>query len=180
MKKSVVLLLSLLLASVTIYGQTKEEKKRQKAEKAEREYQVSKDLVNSNAFTFVALQTTPLGGERFFLNTTPNYINIEGERGDIYLPYFGVVRAGNGYSPEAGIKFKGDLENYKVKFNDEKQRIHLSFEIQRGHERHEFNFTIQRGGAANLVVASSRRNSITYDGRISELERSVDETDTQK
>lgn len=150
---------------------TKEERKEQKKEQAERDYQLSKDLVNSNAFTFVALQVTPLGGQRFFLNTRPNYINVEGEQVDIYLPYFGAVRMGNGYSPEAGIKFTGQLENYEVKFNDDKQSIVLSFEIQRGRERHEFNFNIYRGGTTYLEVASSRRNPISYNGSISELDK---------
>ncbi len=171
MKKYVALILSLVLLNISAEAQTsREEKKKLKKEQAERDYQKTKDLVNSNTFTFVALQAAPLGGGQFFLNTRPNYLHVNETETDIYLPYFGVVRAPNGYSPEGGIKFTGDLENYTVKFDDEKHRIVLSFEIQRGHERHEFNFNMYKAGATSLTVASSRRNSIVYTGIISELE----------
>lgn len=174
MKKSITFLLALFLISVNVQAQmTKEDRKNLKKEQALKDYQLSKDLVNSNAFTFVALQANPLGGQRFFLNTRPNYINIDGEQVDIYLPYFGAVRMGNGYSPQAGIGFTGQLENYRVKFNDDKQSIVLSFEIQNGHERFEFNFNIYRGGTTYLEVASSRRNSISYNGSISPLESAL-------
>lgn len=171
MKKYILLVFSFLLFSVTAEAQTaKAAKKKSKQEKAESEYQKTKDLVDSKAFTFVALQAAPLGGGQFFINTIPNYIHINEPETDIYMPYFGVVRAPNGYSSEAGIKFKGEMENYKASFNDEKHRMVVSFEIQRGHERHEFNFNIYEDGATSLVVASSRRNSIAYNGLISELE----------
>ncbi|MGB5236896.1 MAG: DUF4251 domain-containing protein [Flavobacteriaceae bacterium] len=171
MKKYVVFVFSLMLLSVSAQEQiSKAEKKKLKQEKAELEYQKTKDIVESDAYTFVALQAAPLGGGQFFVNTIRNYINVNEGEADLYLPYFGVVRAPNGYSPEAGIKFKGELENYTISFDDEKQEIVVSFEIQRGHERHEFNFNMYKAGAASLVVASSRRNSIAYNGLITELE----------
>ncbi len=170
MKKLFILVLSFCLVGITAHGQlTKEEKKKQKEEQAEKDYQATKELVDSQEFAFVALQATPLGGKRVFLNTTPNYVRIKGEEGDIYLPYFGVVQAGTGYAAEAGIKFEGMLENYTVSLNEKKKKILVRFEIQRGAERHELNFTIERGGSANLVVASTKRNSITYNGQISKL-----------
>lgn len=171
MKKYFVLILSLLMLTISVQAQTtREEKKKLKKEQAEREYQQTKDLVETDAYTFLALQATVLGGDRFFLNTIPNYIHIDKGEADIYLPYFGVIRMPNGYSPEAGIKFTGKMENYMVKFDDKKHRVSVSFEIQRGHERHEFNFNMYKAGAASLVVASSRRNAISYNGNITELE----------
>ena len=170
MKKLLLLVLSLCLFAVTAQGQmTKEEKKQQKEEQAQKDYEATKELINSQEYAFVALQATPLGGKRVFLNTTPNYVRIKGEEGDIYLPYFGVVQASTGYATEAGIKFEGMLEKYKISYNDKKKKILVRFEIQRGAERHELNFTIERGGSANLVVASTKRNSITYNGEISKL-----------
>ena len=111
-----------------------------------------------------------MGGQRRWLNTTPNYVNIENGEADIYLPYYGVVQAGIGYGADAGIKFKGTLENYVVEANDSKQTIRITFEVQRHNESHEFNFTVHRGASANLVVASNRRNTISYLGEVSELD----------
>lgn len=171
MKKYLVLTLSLLTLAISVQAQTtREEKKKLKKEQAEREYQQTKNLVDADAYTFVALQATVLGGNRFFLNTIPNYIHIDKGEAEIYLPYFGAVRMPNGYSAEAGIKYTGKLENYTAKFDDEKHRISVSFEIQIGHESFEFNFNMFKAGATSLVVASSRRNSISYNGNITELE----------
>ena len=171
MKKYIVFVVSLLLLSVSTTAQTtKAEKKKLKQEKAERDYQKTKDQVNSGAYTFVALQAIPQGGGRFFINTTPNYIHVNQGEADIYLPYFGAVRASNGYSAEGGIKYKGELENYTVNFDDAKHKVIVLFEIQRGHERHQFNFYIHEEGETSLVMTSSRRNSITYNGSTRELE----------
>ncbi len=171
MKKYIILAISSLMLTVSLQAQTKEEKKQLKKEQAKKEYLATKELVETHGFTFVALQTTPLGGPRVFLNTIPHYVHIDNEQGDIYLPYFGAVRAGTGYSAEGGIKYKGQLENYQVTFDDEKLRIQITFEAQKKLERFEFNFNIYHGASATLVVASSKRNSISYNGQLRELEK---------
>jgi opacity protein-like surface antigen len=174
MKKFMLLALSLFLLSSTVQAQqAKEEKKKAKMEQAERDYQATKELIESNAYSFVALQANISGGGQIFMNTRPNYIHVNAGQTDIYLPYFGRVHASNAYSPEAGIKFKGALENYELKFNDKKQSITLAFEVERGHERHEFNFNIYKGGTTTLTVASSRRNPIVYTGSITRLEQEL-------
>ena len=171
MKKSIIVMLSILLTSMGVYAQeTKEDKKALKKETAEREIQKSNDLVTSGSFTFVALQAAPIGGTRRFLNTVPNYVHIDQEEGDIYLPYYGVVHTSNGYSAEAGIKYKGKLDNYKLVINDKKQSMKLSFEARIKNELVEFNFDVYKGGATTLVLASSRRKAINYYGQFRELE----------
>ena len=172
MKKTLALALSILLTTTVAFAQkTKEDKKALKKEKAEREFMESKDLVNAGAFTFVALEASPIGSERFFLNTIPNYIHIDKEEADIYLPYFGVVHAANGYSAEAGIKYKGKLENYQLEVNEKKKSMKLSFEVRIKNEQIEFNFDVYGGGATTLVLASSRRKAISYYGKFRELEK---------
>lgn len=76
----------------------------------------------------------------------------------------------NRYSAEGGIKFKGTVENYQVEFRDKKQSVRIFFEVQRDNERFEFTFDVFKDGWTTLVVASSRRNPITYNGVTSELE----------
>ena len=173
MKKSIILMLSLLLTCMGAIAQnSKAEKKAAKKAKAEREFLQSKDLVNSGGFTFVALEAAALGGQRFFLNTIPNYIHIDQEEGDIYMPYFGAVHAANGYSAEAGVKYKGKLEKYNLEINEDKQSMKLTFEVRlKNNEQVEFNFDIYKGGATTLVLASSRRKAITYYGKFRELEK---------
>ena len=173
MKKILTIALSILLTTTVAFAQTtKVDKKALKKEKAEREFLQSKDLVESGSFTFVALEAAALGGQRFFLNTIPNYIHIDQVEGDIYMPYFGTVHAANGYSAEAGVKYKGKLDKYTLQINEDKQSMKLTFEVRlKNNEQVEFNFDIYRGGATTLVLASSRRKAITYYGKFRELEK---------
>ena len=170
MKKVLTTVLSLFLVVITIQAQSKEEKKKMKKELAETQYLATKDLVNTGSYSFVALEAFPLGGSRIFLNTIPNYANIEGEQADIYLPYFGSVRMANRYSAEGGIKYRGTIEDLQVEFNDKKQTVRIYFEFQRDNERFEFTYDVFKDGFAHLVVTSGRRNTITYNGLVSELE----------
>ena len=170
MKKLITIVLSSLFVVFSVQAQTKTEKKQKKKEIAEQQYLATKDLINTGSFSFVAWETIPIGGSRIFLNTVPNYTNLEGEQADIYLPYYGAVRMSNRYSPEGGIKFKGTVENYQVEFKDDKQTVRVFFEAQRDNERFEFTFDIFKDGWTTLVVASSRRNPITYNGKTSELD----------
>ena len=170
MKKVLTTVLSLFLVVITIQAQSKEQKKKMKKELAETQYLATKDLINTGSYSFVALEAFPLGSSRIFLNTIPNYANIEGEQADIYLPYYGATRMANRYSAEAGIKFRGTVENYQMEFNDKKKTVRIYFEFQRDNERFEFTYDVFKDGFAHLVVTSGRRNTIQYNGLISELE----------
>ena len=172
MKKTVILVMSILLTSMGAFAQTtKADKKALKKEAQEREFLKSKEIVNSGSYTFVALQASILGGDRFFMNTIPNYIHIDNTEADIYMPYFGTVHMSNGYKPEAVVKYKGKIDNYELKIDDKKKSIVLNFEIMNGNELIEFNFDIYKGGATTLVLASNRRKAITYFGEIQEIEK---------
>ena len=170
MKKLISTIFAICLLAITAEAQTKEEKKQKKKEIAEQQYLATKDLINTGSFSFVAWETIPIGGSRIFLNTVPNYTNLEGEQADIYLPYYGAVRMSNRYSAEGGIKFRGTVENYQVEFRDDKQTVRVFFEAQRDNERFEFTFDVFKDGWTTLVVASNRRNPTTYNGVTSELE----------
>ena len=170
MKKLILTIVAFCLLAITLEAQSKGEKKQMKKEMAEQKYLATKDLINSGSFSFVATQTIPNGGSLIFLNTVPNYTNLEGEQTNIYLPYYGAVRMPNRYSADGGIKFKGTVENYQVEFKDNEQTVSVFFEVQRDNERFEFNFDIYKDGWTTLVVASSRRNPITYNGMTSELD----------
>ena len=170
MKKLFILLLGICFVSTTAFGQSKEDKKQLKKEKEQREYLAAKDLVDSQAFQFIALQVLPLGGQPIFVNATPHYLYVDGEQADVYLPYFGVIQVSSGNSGQAGIKFKGTMENYQVEYNDKKQRVDVKFEIQVHNERHFFDMDVYKGGKASITLTSSSRNAITYNGDISQLE----------
>jgi hypothetical protein len=147
-----------------LLGQTKAEKKGLKTEKAEKEYIRTKELVETGDFVFEADRTLPINGGTISLVNNYNRIKLVGTNADIALPYFGNVWSGAGYSHEPGIKYKGEVENYTVSYNDKKRRTRIDFDIKKSSETHTFTFTIGRNGYTSVLVKSSARSTITYDG----------------
>lgn len=161
------------MVTFTLSAQTKAEKKQIKEENAVKEYAVTKDLINSGNFKFVADWARTQKGRRINLISNPNYLKIISSEADIYLPYYGVVHTPSaGLAYESGIVFKGTPKNYKVEINDKKLKIKITFEGKGKNDQFDFILNIYKNGSANLSVNSNIRNSMVYDGVISELEKS--------
>lgn len=169
MKKLILLFLFVVIAIPSI-AQTKEEKKQMKEEKAAEEFKATTILTNSGTFKFEATWATTQKGKRINLTTNPNYLKIDNETADIYLPYFGVVHSPGAMGGDGGIIAEGKVENYRVDLNEKKQRTTIRFKAKGKNDSFDFTLTVYPNGNSNLNVNSNSRNSISYDGRISELE----------
>jgi len=166
------LLLFLLVFSITLtaFSQSKSEKKKLKQEKAAKEFEGTKSWIDSRIYSFVATWATTQKGRRIDLTTNPNYLKIDHQKADIYLPYFGEVHmAGIGLNEEGGIIFKGTIENYKVAYNDKKLKVIISFSASAKSDKFDFILTVFKNGGSNLVVSSNIRSSINYDGELRNL-----------
>jgi hypothetical protein len=152
---------------IPVNAQSKKELKRQKAEE---EYAALKELINSKNFIFEADWTTTQKGNRINLTTNPNFLKIEGDQVTADMPYFGVAHTAIGMgSGEAGIKFEGNPKDYKVEFNDKKLKAIIKFDATNKSENFDVILSVYKSGSASLNITSSKRNSITYDGRITEI-----------
>jgi hypothetical protein len=172
MKDLLIAFIFLMIITSPIYGQSKEEKKKLKAETAAKEYDKTKELINSGVYNFQAEWATSQGGRRISLITNPNHVKIDQGEADIYLPYFGVVHVPNaGLAGEGGIVFKGSVENYKVEFNDKKQRATIKFSAKGKNDRFDFTLAVYKSGSTNINVSSNKRSGIKYDGNISVKEK---------
>ncbi len=159
----------ILVISNGIFAQTKEEKKAMKAKAEQEELAKTKALIDSGTFTFVADWANSQKGGRINMMSNPNYLKIENETADVFLPYFGVVQTPN-LMGKGGIEFSGEVNDYKVDFNDKKQKTLIRFNARNGSESFTINLTVFKNGNASLMVSSSGRNSISYDGKIKETE----------
>lgn len=158
----------LLLFAVSFgFTQTKSEKKALQKEKELKAYTKSKALIDSGVYHFEANWANTQKGRRINLTTNPNYVRVNQPEADIFLPYFGVV-----HSPVAGIKgdggivFKGKIENYKVEWNDKKQKAIIKFNANATSERLSFIITTFKSGNSTISVNSNIRDGISYDGNI--------------
>jgi len=170
MKKVVLLFVSLLFVSTTLIGQTKAEKKALKAEAAQKEYTKMKTLIESGIYTFVAEWANSQRGGRINMMGNPNYLKMDNENVDAFLPYFGVVQAPS-MSGNAGVEFSGPVTNYRVDYNDKKQKVLIRFKAKNSSESFNLTLTVFQNGNASLNLSSSGRNSISYDGKVKETEK---------
>lgn len=119
------------------------------------------------AFSIENQWASPMSGERVNLIGNANYIRMNGDRVEIFLPYFGVRHSGGAYNAEGGIKYEGPVKN--LRFEENPRNIVVKFEGEQGSEDLDFMITIFPGGNSITNVNSSERQSITYQGKMKEL-----------
>lgn len=165
MKKTWVFLIGVLLVSSHIDAQSKQEKRQLKKEQIIKNYEATKELINNGIFEFVAIRANPQGGSAIDMITNPNNVTLKEGQSHIYLPYFGVVRSGGGYNTEAGIKYKGEVLDYEVEFDEKKHKILVKFRVKNKTEQHNFSMHIGSGGATTTIVSSTGKSVISYFGK---------------
>jgi hypothetical protein len=149
-------------ASIPSEAQTKAELKQEKKEK---DYQNMVSLVKSGNYEYEAQWANPIGGSRVNLLSTVNFLNFKENQMNLHFPFFGSIQTANIYnSNDIGINFKGEPKKYRIDFNDDKKKITIRFQGNTEGESFDFNLTIAGDGNAYLVVNSSGRSTINYDG----------------
>ena len=162
MKKYYLLLIFGLFVSLSIAAQSKKELKKAEAEK---QYEDMKALVEGGEFTFMADWATAAAGARINLNSNVNFIKFSKDSIDTYLPYYGSSSSGGAaMTTDGGIVCSGPKTKYKIKLNDKKKKIQLTFITTDNNDTYDFIMTIFKGGNTNINVNSNYRTSIKYDG----------------
>jgi hypothetical protein len=166
MKKTIFICVILLFQTpLIVQAQKASEKKLERQEKDNLNFEATKKLIESGEYNFWADRLIAGHGISKSLATTPNNINLKEGMADISLPYYGEVRANSPYEADMGIKYEGPVDDYTVDIKENKRRILVKFDIDRGIEEHNFIMTINKDGYTRVTVISSGRTSITYFGR---------------
>lgn len=169
MRHSIGIVLLLLLIAGNLNGQTKKEKKKLKEEAEAMEFAATRAIVESGVFDFRADWATSNQGIRVNLATNPNYMKLQREEADVYLPYFGVAHTANpAFSTEGAVVLQGPIREMRTEVNEKKQTITLRFKGDASKENLDFFLTVFRSGNALLNVNSNVRSGIRYDGEIRE------------
>lgn len=163
------------LFTISVIGQSKKERKAQEEAKELQDYQETQELISSKNYEFEGSWARSQRGMRIDLIGNPNYIRIKNDSVFAYLPFFGERFSGGGYDGSGAIEVGASLKNYKVKFNDKKQRIEIEFSASNGTESFDFNLTVFGSKNGNVYVSSSQRSSMNYDGSYSEIKEEVSE-----
>ena len=169
MKNTLLVLVALILFSSQITAQTKEEKKEQKELKSQNDYEAMKDLVNSKSYEFSAdwISST---GSRINIASGSNTITITQDSAIAAMQYFGTV-TNIGSRGSEGVSFDNEMNNYKVKFDDRKKKISVSFTIKNKSENFDINLTVFSSGKAYADVYSNHKRNVTYDGNVTAVKK---------
>jgi hypothetical protein len=188
MKKYTALLLVVTLSLTYGFSQTRSDRKKAKKEKLEANYLKTKALIDSGNYQFIANWANPLGndvsnvmsgipgagavfqGNRVDLTGNTNFIKISQNTADVIMPYFGRAFSSRiNSTTRNGIEFKGQIQDYKVRANNKKQRFDIEFKTKSGTVSSDYQFTVNPGGGTKLTLSTSNRQIITYDGLITAL-----------
>lgn len=151
-----------MISSIS-FAQSKKEKK---AAESAKKYQEMLALIESKEYEFQADFATPQSGNRINLVTNPNFMKINKDSANIFLPYFGrSFSGGASMTGEGGIVFNGIMDDYELTVNEKKQKIMVQFRGKTKSESYVFNLTIFGGGNTLINLNSNYRSVIKYEGR---------------
>ena len=153
------------------FSQAQESEKSRKEQREERkatELQNVKKMLSGKEFVFNATQAMPLGGGNIRLNYYYN-VKISGDTIVSYLPFYGVAYQMDYGGRNSGFDFTQPIEKYELseKKND---GYLLDIEVKNNMDYLNYVFFISELGYSTLNVSSSKRQAITYYGKIELLD----------
>lgn len=161
--KNILIAAILIFSIFTINAQEAEKKSRKeiKAEKKAQEIEDVKAIIESKTFVFDVTTVNPMRGRT--VNPTTAYdVRITKDSIYSYLPYFGVAYSTSYGGTDSPMIFSEPFES--CDFEKTKKGYEVSTVVKNSNDRLEYNFHITETGSTSLVVTSSNRQSISYNG----------------
>ena len=151
------LLTFLILLFVTSGFAQKQDKEAVKARVAE--------MVAEESFTFRAEMVYPQGRPSRFLTEQYYLLTINNKKVVCDLPYFGQAQTAS-LANDGGIKFTSS--DYTIEKKQLKKGWSFVIKPKDNTDVKECTLNIYESGSANLIVVSSSRSTISYDGKVIE------------
>ncbi|MGS2761751.1 DUF4251 domain-containing protein [Sinomicrobium sp. M5D2P9] len=108
--------------------------------------------------------------QRINLMGNSNYLDIKGDSVKAYLPYFGERQMGGGYNMDGeAIQFDQKAADMNVEYIEDKKRYRIKFKANKNSESFNIILEIYANRKTNLMVNSTQRNPIRYEGIIAPL-----------
>lgn len=99
-----------------------------------------------------------------------NFFKMEGDSVSADLPYFGERQMGGGYDADNGIKFNGVPKDLKIEKDQTNLRYDITFNISEKTETYRCLLQLSPSQTGTLLINSSHRFNIRYEGKVSALE----------
>ena len=164
MKRNIILLLGLafILSACGSTGPAS------RSESMAADFENTAAMIESGNYQFTVRSASPSGGRTIQITSLYVMKAADGSY-EALLPYFGRVYSG-GYGQGGSVEFQGEPENLQVERNDKKLRMEVKFSINTQGEKFDVKLIVGASGSGNLMVSSSRRQTISYNGQASALQ----------
>jgi len=170
--RNVIIIVALLFTFTGVYGQSKADRKLRKQEKKEKGYAKIKEIVENKQFEFEALWAIPQAGTRINLITNRGFLQQDEEQVNLFFPFFGQTHIVTNNLGKVSYDYTGTWIDYKEEYEDDNYEIRLTANVEKDGERMEYVLKVGYSGIATLIITSSHRDRMRYEG---ELKRYVPE-----
>lgn len=174
--KKTIFILSLALLGIQIQAQETKTKKEIRAEKKAQELQAHQDTriiqekwTNDKTYVLEALQVYNKQGETFHLNSSTNFVYINGDKAVLQLAFDGLV----GWNGIGGITVKGRITKYEVNLENKNKPIYIRMSIQGSTGFQDITLWISTSGSGEAQITDMQGNRIRFTGNIVSLEEST-------
>ena len=133
-----------------------------KSEKQPFDFEELATNIENGNYAFILRSATPSGGRS--ITITSSYgLRVKDGVYEGHMPYFGRSYSG-GYGQGGSIEFNGEPNDLEIKRKEGKDKITVRFNIRASGEKYDVKLEVGGSGYGNMIVSSSRRQTISYYG----------------
>lgn len=170
MKKSILAFVLAVTFTLPVMAQEAySEKKQSRIEKRQTAYEQTKALVESGSFVFEALWAFPQSGANVNVIGNNNRFQINEGHAKGSMQYFGTAYTARTNYRNQGLVMDAPVENWQVIPNDKRHKLTVRFITREKRENYDLDISISAGGSAVVIVSSSLRDPMRYEGFITSI-----------
>ena len=119
--------------------------------------------IEEGNYAFILRSAMPSGGRS--ITITSSYgLRVKDGVYEGHMPYFGRSYSG-GYGQGGSIEFEGTPEDLEIKRKEGKDKITVKFNMRSATgEKYDVKLEVGGSGYGNMIVSSSKRQTISYYG----------------
>jgi len=173
--KNILLLLLCAFMGFQTQAQETKTKKEIRAEKKIQELKtrdanrlIQEKWADDKTFVLEAQQVFGKKGSSFLLNSSTNFVYVNGDNAIIQLAFDHLV----GWNGVGGITVKGKITKYEVKYDEKNKPIYMNMTIQGSSGFQDIALWMSTSGMGEAQITDIKGNRIRFTGNIVSLEDS--------
>ncbi len=151
---------SLIFAQSTYQDETLTKKEKREAE-LERQYQITKDMLENKNFVLETDFLQNRYGYRIPVSSNINFVKVEPNN-------LAVIQIGSnwrlGPNGVGGVTAKGEITRWEVNTNEKKKTFNVKMGVMTPIGMYDLNFSVMAGGQATAFLTGIRGGHLTFNG----------------